>query len=901
MKRYRFLSLALICVVILSACSFGAAPGPAPTPGAGPGQPSGTVVVGFAAGEWERQIYEPLIEQFNQENPGIQVVFVPSDEMNSTPINSPSEFTRRLMSMADTAAIYNITAEDIANGYFYNLTDLMAADASFNRDDFYLTAISATSKDGAVYGLPRSLMVPTIRYNKDLWAARGLPAPDPNLNWADLLAYAEQIASKQGNTVETYGLIDGSAGMLAFFGQLQANGSTIFTTSPDEARMDDPKIQAALERMLTLIDSGAVYGKTEASMPRPAAAASEPAVPGEITELVASGRVGLWMDMGTFVDPSAPKPAYTTGVLPLPEMGLPYSNVGNVAVMSSGTQHPQEAWRWLEFLSRQWPSNGGDPSITNIPARKSVAESSGFWAALDADTRVAVEAGLSRDVAPISMAAFGQVSVFEPLSLVFSKVVQEKTPINDAIQEAQNRLDELVAQVQLTPVPTPDTSPIVVATPVVIAVNPNATRISFIAYGSDTTAARRIARNFNSQNPDVFVEIKEPDYSSNQPITLASIAATTDCFSWYGPPTTTEMTATLDLQPLLDADASFNRDDIPPALMDAYRQGNMLSGLPFAYMPRLLIYNKNLFESANVAPPQADWSMVDMIAAAQQLAQGSGNQQQYGYVSTVGVGGDVPFFLQQAGVRAIRGSGDDVAPNYTDPALREALAQYIDLLRKASPYKQLLGYSTAPMDVDSWQFINEGRAAMWFDFGFYPSSPEEPWQRAFAPPPVGPDGTINPGDLNVRGLHISATSEHANACWQWLTFMSSDVSNLSGSLPARLSVADSAEFQAQAQPGQMEMITAFRPLLARTATNTNPGNVLFEGNLDTFWFFRAIDRAFQGGDLEKELAEAQKFTEEFLTCARGKDAKLYECAKQVDPTYEGFNQPPPPGSEQPRG
>jgi hypothetical protein len=77
--------------------------------------------------------------------------------------------------------------------------------------------------------------------------------------------------------------------------------------------------------------------------------------------------------------------------------------------------------------------------------------------------------------------------------------------------------------------------------------------------------------------------------------------------------------------------------------------------------------------------------------------------------------------------------------------------------------------------------------------------------------------------------------------------------------------------------------------------------VLFEGNLDTFWFFRAIDRAFQGGDLEKELAEAQKFTEEFLTCARGKDAKLYECAKQVDPTYEGFNQPPPPGSEQPRG
>jgi hypothetical protein len=56
--------------------------------------------------------------------------------------------------------------------------------------------------------------------------------------------------------------------------------------------------------------------------------------------------------------------------------------------------------------------------------------------------------------------------------------------------------------------------------------------------------------------------------------------------------------------------------------------------------------------------------------------------------------------------------------------------------------------------------------------------------------------------------------------------------------------------------------------------------------IDLFWFFRAVDRALQGKDLDRELADAQAKTEQFVACVRGGEAPL-SCAKQADPTYEG--------------
>jgi len=66
---------------------------------------------------------------------------------------------------------------------------------------------------------------------------------------------------------------------------------------------------------------------------------------------------------------------------------------------------------------------------------------------------------------------------------------------------------------------------------------------------------------------------------------------------------TSELTATLDLQPLIDADASFPRDDYPTALLTPYRRNGGLYGLPWGITSRAVVYNKDLFEAAGLAEP----------------------------------------------------------------------------------------------------------------------------------------------------------------------------------------------------------------------------------------------------------------------------------------------------------
>jgi hypothetical protein len=54
--------------------------------------------------------------------------------------------------------------------------------------------------------------------------------------------------------------------------------------------------------------------------------------------------------------------------------------------------------------------------------------------------------------------------------------------------------------------------------------------------------------------------------------------------------------------------------------------------------------------------------------------------------------------------------------------------------------------------------------------------------------------------------------------------------------------------------------------------------------IDYYWFYRAIDRALQGKNLEQELAQAQALTEQYVACVRS-GGERQPCDQQVDPNY----------------
>jgi ABC-type glycerol-3-phosphate transport system substrate-binding protein len=902
MKR---IGLLLAVIVLIAGCTPGdrspELAAPTATPAGGEAQPATAepaeaipatvapageaVTISFAAYDSERSYFGPLIERFNQDNPGIKVTFASIDDIVQPVASAPDFYKqqmRLIVSAADTAAARNPRPEDISYGYLLDLKPLMDADPSFDRDDFYPSALDQFSRNGGVYLVPQFIGINLLAYNRDMWTKKGLALPKPDWTMTDMLAAAEQLATRRGDEVAVYGTLrDEPLGILLY--ELASAGDDLSAIPPEQVRLDQPEVAAALERVVALAKSGAIY----APPPPPEGQGRSDDYQGMIYDQ----RAGMWAPETTYWGGRSGDPPFTVGLASYPPWPTMYPTTDGY-IISSGTQHPQEAWRWLAFLSKQPPSSYYEyhrpDDARNLPARKSIAEQAGYWKNLDAEAKAAVEAVLARPTRPL--AETFDTPVFEPLNHAIEAVLRGKQTPTEALRAAQAQLEEQIAQARLTPQPAAASAPIVVATPRAAAAAPGATTVVFGApLGGDTDVPRAFAKTFNQQHPEVFVDVRASD--AQTPDTLA---AQSDCFTWYAPLETQAITAALDLQPLVDADAGFPLDDYPAALLAPFRRAGALYGLPSSVSVRMLAYNQAAFDAAGLPHPAAGWTLDDLAEAAQRLTRGAGENKQYGFAAPSGHTGDIRFFLQSFGAALAKGSGAAEEPNFTDPKVAQAVRAYLGLLRAASPHKHIQGY-TRQWVPDAEQLIRQGHVAMWFDYGFevgsMPKQPSAGLNVAVAPPPLG-SRPLFLHDFQVSGMFISAQTQHREACWVWLKALSEQAATAVGMFPARSSVAESAAFRAQALPGAADVYKAYRAAFDRTPDT--PGEIApNQSPIDFYWFYRAVDRALAGQDLERELADAQGLTEQYLACVRAGTSAV-ACAKQVDPQYQGWRSAPQP-------
>jgi ABC-type glycerol-3-phosphate transport system substrate-binding protein len=255
---------------------------------------------------------------------------------------------------------------------------------------------------------------------------------------------------------------------------------------------------------------------------------------------------------------------------------------------------------------------------------------------------------------------------------------------------------------------------------------------------------------------------------------------------------------------------------------------------------------------------------------------------------------ELEFFLRHFDAQPVQGTPEAPTLHFTDPAVVQGAQYYVDLLQNYSPHERLTGYTQeSAFDSEPFQLLQEGRIGMWFGLGFsFGLAENENLQVAIAPPPL--EGlTISVDDVQVSGQYIAAQSEHPEACWQWLTFLSGQPSIIypqESVFPARISVATSPEFAEQGPAGVADVYAAYRERFDDVVTdgNTREALSLFGSVVDPYWFYRAVDRALQGEDLERELQAAQEMTQQFVECVQiEEDANT--CATTVDPDYKGFS------------
>lgn len=894
---HRLVTLILLVALLLSSCGeWGIGMGT-------PGSPSDgeAVTISFAAWDHERHLFEPLAEKFMQEHPDITVVLVPMEDLvrrGEGGMDSPTATLRQVVSGADTAISWGISPEALRSDLLLDLTPLMEADPSFDRNDFYPAALQQYTTSEGLWGLPRRVQVRVLSYNAELFQAAGLPAPAAGWGWNDLLGAAEQIATKRGQTVETYGFFDLSGGIFTFLALCEQQGIDLLSTPAREMQLDRDEIVTIVRRILDLKESGALFH-------------AEPGPPAEREvdpqQLIRDGRIGVWdheFAMHAFTpegEGESASFAFDVGNVPYPSLSTNIMGFGSGEgyIISSGTRHPEAAWSWIEFLSRQQIDPQMGTMTTGLfPARRSVAEEVGYWDNFSEAEAAAYQQALEQQT-PMPARTPDTVGLNVLVEALMPLLRGDEEDVEKALSDAQIQLEERVAEVQMTPTPEPETGPVVVATPEPQEAPQGAASISFFSMSTSPTELRQVSRAFREEHPDIFVEIASTRMMTG-PAELSQLARSYDCFTSSGP--TLEEDASsylLDLQPLFDADATFAQDDYPPALLERYRRNGQLVGLPQGFMMRTLNYNRTAFDAAGIMPPDAEWTVDDFLGAALALTTGEGDTKQYGYVP-VGVPiQDLVFFVRQFGGRLTIGSGEQAQPNYSDPNVVAAIRWYLDLaeVHRVMPPIFLPYQRDSQYNGESSGLIQEGRAGMWFDYGHgmfgTPQSmpegegPARDFDVGIAPLPIG-SGGLSGDDLGYsESLHISAQSSQPQACWEWLKHLSGSVSLLRWTVPARMSVAQSEAFLAQAQPGAAELAQVYRETLAAAGSSV--------GNLETtemsdmsYWLFEAINLAIDGeAELDAALVEAQNTASAFQDCVANGGERA-DCAQQVDPDYDGY-------------
>lgn len=856
----------LLLIVVLAAC---AVP-PAPAPTAAPAQPAVTLT--FAAFERDREAYAAAIETFNAANPDLRVQFVPLEEALSgvrrgRAPERVAAFTGAIAGAADTAALFGLFPEEQASPAFQDLTPFVEADPQFDRGAFFPAALPPVGTP--LTALPVRIEPPLLAYNQGLWEQQGLLTPAADWSWSDLLAALDQLVAS-GDDAELRGLLNNrldSLAITALLGQLTDQG--VVFTEEQTPQLDTPVVAAALEQTVERVRSRA--------LPAPLPAQGSPA--DDPVAAVVANQAGLWpleLDAGS-------NDERELGWALFPHGAVVEAVAVQTLVMSAGTAQPDAAWRWLSFLSQQELPPPGNTALgpAFVPALRSQLEASPAWRTASDAQRAVLAAVLERPLDPTdSRLATRRVVV--ALAAALRAVLDEGQSPEAALADAQASLaaasagtstEVAAAPAVATPLPTPAV---------------DVTTIRYLVYFQDEQLIKPYIDSFETANPGIRVELRQ--FAGPTDFSFQSFSETADLFFWWDDALAQPEigAAALDLQPLIDADLAFNLADYPAGLLGLYRNDGRLYGLPQSVYLAHIGYNADLFAATGVPVPAPGWTVDEFVALANQFASNPEGATRYGFTST-DIAEGLTWFVASRRAPLVLGEGDELRPNYSDPQVRAALQEGLDLIRTASP-RTYINYSPATYNrVDtSHASLVGGSVAMWWDagFSFSPNVDQPTFQRGMLPLPLDSAGIFDQSFSTV-GLHISAKTAHPDAAWRLLKFLSTEVPTRYSGFPARTSLAESEAFREAAPLGAAEVYAAYKPLLSQPL----PERLWYQlWRVNSYWLFRAADRALQGGDLEQELDDAQFFTEQYLACVRGGE-RAGVCARQVDPSYDGELEP----------
>ena len=415
-----------------------------------------------------------------------------------------------------------------------------------------------------------------------------------------------------------------------------------------------------------------------------------------------------------------------------------------------------------------------------------------------------------------------------------------------ALQTAAERRNSALIVVP-TPVPTP------VVAPGEVALKFGVTNLSPLPHEK---LWQQAITDFTATDPDVvYIDLVTDPTGTMDPV------ENFDCYYRpYSSPTMISSDGVLNLDPLLNADPSFDPSDVIGGVFDQFRIDNALWGYPLTMRPAILWYDTEAFEQAGVPAPERGWSIEAFADALVQLKKsspdGAGPFVPDGFDNTylqllIAAYGGTPFDYRV----------DPPAVNLTAPETIEAIRQVLDLARDGYIAYRALDTNagggggsapiiTATLSSDSWRLEVRSSIGLSIRLTLYPYGSQ-----------------IVPVSYEVGASYISARTLYPEACYRWIRYLAGRPELFTG-MPVSRAQLDSPALAAALGDDVVEFYHVYAAQFDNPNVYVMPFRTHISRWIEDIWFNRALDRVvLEGADLETELEEAQTKIVEFRRCA----------------------------------
>lgn len=828
----------------------------------------GEIILTVLTPEWMGDVFtDEFFDAFEAQHPGVKVVLaVPRvesfDNQAAYKLDEYLNTAAQYAAQADVLHIspWSLGVEATRAGYFLDLRPLVDGDPTFMPEDFMPGALDIFRWDNGLWAIPVSLSAQLVIYDAAAFDAAGLAYPDAGWTLSDFAAASRALTQydDDGN-ITLPGFHAWNAALLyrALTGQTLYDEASI----PQNPQFATPEVEAFLAEWIALEEEGLLnYSEGDFDYN---------ALPLSIEQTWRLNSMAIPFAQGENEQrlQAAPLPGGGAGLM------------AEAFAISAGTLHPELSFALLKFMT-------SSPTVVqrffgDSPARRSLIgvepeETEGgmtfFTPELPEEIRATIDSALENPIPNAELRFWDYVSQAVSAARDEERAVDLQTALRNAENQAftnleaatQRRQSEIVSVA--TPVPTP-----------VLGANEIALDFGLQAFVSplpNREQWEQAIAEFVAADPQVGSINLNTGFGSMQDMQQA------DCY--YMPQNTVpyaDLSTLLSLDPFLDADPNFDRNDVLPGVLTQLQREGRTYAYPLTIHPVAMWYRPDAFTELGLPEPEVGWTVDQFVSALQTFQQNQGEDQSAS-LDGMNMFGNTLWMMLFATYGGVPIDYNTTPPtlHLSDPVVQDAMRQVLDLARA-----DLIAYQE--LDVDTLIIVGGGgggggeggfgpalQVEMLSAFNFRLENLDNPdVQDPYRLTSIPRGSTFAPVSFDVGTAYINAATLAPEACYRWISFIASRPA-LFTAMPARRSLLSDPGFMST----QPEVAAAFYSAYADLLSDPNAISVAspalaYGGSpgvwLEAIWFNQALDAyVLEDQPLEDALRLAEQNINAYRDC-----------------------------------